>query len=114
MRPLARQTGEALVVLVTTDSVGAAEHLAETLVRERLAACVNVLPSITSIYWWDDAVQRDSEVLMLIKTRRPLLAQLVSRLQILHSYDVPEIIALPVVGGSERYLKWLADATPGD
>lgn len=103
---------EYLVVLVTAGSVQDAEYLAETLVRERLAACVNVLPDIVSIYRWQDAVQRDNEALMIVKTRRPLLAQLVARVQTLHSYDVPEIIALPIVAGSEPYLRWLTDVTP--
>lgn len=108
------QDGEPLVVLVTTDSAANAEYLAETLVQERLAACVNVLPGVTSIYCWADAVQRDSEVVMIVKTRRPLLAGLIPRLQTLHSYDVPEIIALPIVAGSERYLRWLTDVTSAD
>jgi periplasmic divalent cation tolerance protein len=100
-----------LVVLVTTDSAANAEYLAETLVREKLAACVNVLPGIVSIYSWEDGVQHDSEVLMLVKTRRPLVKKLIARLQALHSYDVPEIIALPIVAGSEPYLRWLTDVT---
>jgi periplasmic divalent cation tolerance protein len=103
---------EPLVVLVTAGSVQDAEYLAETLVRERLAACVNVLPDIVSIYRWQGAVQRDNEALMIVKTTRPLLTQLVARVQTLHSYDVPEIIALPIVAGSEPYLRWLADVTP--
>ena len=103
-----------LVVFVTTDSAANAEYLAETLVQEKLAACVNVLPGIVSIYSWKDAVQRDSEVLMLVKTRRPLLEKLIARLQALHSYDVPEIIALPIVAGSESYLRWLTDVTLAD
>ncbi len=70
---------ESLVVLVMAGSIQEAGRLAETLVQERLAACVNVLPGVTSIYRWQGAVQRDSEVLMIVKTRRPLLAQLVSR-----------------------------------
>lgn len=106
--------GGPLVVLVTTDSATNAEYLAETLVREKLAACVNVLPGIVSIYSWQDAVQHDSEVLMLVKTRRPLLEKLIARLQALHSYDVPEIIALPIVAGSEAYLRWLTDVTLAD
>lgn len=102
---------EPLIVLITAGSVQDAEYLAETLVRERLAACVNVLPGVVSIYRWQGAVQRDSEALMVVKTQRPLLAQLIGRVQALHSYDVPEIVALPIVAGSEPYLRWLKEAT---
>ncbi len=103
--------GEPLVVLITAGTAGDAERLAETLVREKLAACVNVLPGVTSLYRWQGAVQRDSEVLLIVKTRRPLLAQLTARVRALHSYHVPEIVALPIVAGSEPYLHWLAEAT---
>ena len=103
-----------MVVLVTAGSVEEAERMAEALVQEGLVACVNVLPGVTSIYRWEGAVQRDNEVMMVIKTRQPLLDRLVARLQALHSYDVPEVIALPIIAGSESYLGWLMGVTSGD
>jgi len=100
---------EPIVVLMTAGSQQEAETIAQALVVDRLAACVNVVPGITSIYRWQNAVQRDQEWLLVAKTRRDTLDALVQRLQALHSYDVPEAIALPIVGGSQTYLQWLID-----
>ncbi len=98
---------EPLVVLMTTGSQEEAERIAQALVAEMLAACVNLVPGVTSVYRWQGQVQRDQEWLLLAKTQRPVLDELVRRVQALHSYDVPEIIALPLVGGSEAYLRWI-------
>lgn len=98
---------EPLVVLMTAGSQEEAERIAEALVGERLAACVNVVPGVTSIYRWEGKVQHDREWLLVTKSRRDVLGRLVERVQALHSYDVPEIIALPMAGGSEPYLRWL-------
>jgi len=98
---------EPLLVLVTAGSQAEAEAIAGALVAERLAACVNVVPGITSIYRWQGEVQRDQEWLLLVKSRRDVLEDLVRRVRELHSYDLPETIALPLVGGSAPYLAWL-------
>jgi periplasmic divalent cation tolerance protein len=98
---------EALVVLITTGSQEEANHIAEALVAEMLAACVNVVPGVTSVYRWEGKIQHDHEWLLIAKSRRDVLENLVLRVQALHSYDVPEIIALPLAGGSEAYLRWL-------
>lgn len=98
---------ERLVVLMTAGSQEEADRIAHTLVAELLAACVNVIPGITSVYRWQDEVQRDQEWLLVAKSRGEVLNDLVRRVQALHSYDVPEIIALPVVGGSQPYLRWI-------
>ena len=98
---------ERLVVLVTAGSPEEAEEIAQNLVKEMLAACVNIVPGVTSVYRWEGEVQRDQEWLLIVKTRREVLDSLIQRVQALHSYDVPEIIALPLVGGSEAYLRWL-------
>jgi periplasmic divalent cation tolerance protein len=98
---------EPLLVLITAGSQEEAEAIARALVAERLAACVNVVPGITSIYRWQGKVQRDQEWLLVVKSRRDVLDNLVQRVQELHSYDLPEIIALPLVGGSAPYLAWL-------
>jgi len=98
---------EQLVVLMTAGSQEEADRIANTLVAEMLAACVNVLPGMTSVYRWEGDVQRDQEWLLVAKSTRGTLDDLVRRVQAIHSYDLPEIIALPIVGGSEGYLRWL-------
>jgi periplasmic divalent cation tolerance protein len=101
------KVSEYVVALVTTGSQEEATRIAETLVSEMLAACVNLIPDITSVYRWEGKVQRGREWLLVIKSRQQVLDELVRRVQALHSYDVPEIIALPLVGGSEQYLRWI-------
>jgi periplasmic divalent cation tolerance protein len=96
-----------LVVFCSCPDVASAGQLADTLVAERLAACVTRLPGATSVYRWDGAVQRDAEVLLIIKTTAGRLANLTARIEVLHPYEVPEVIAIPVAGGSERYLGWV-------
>jgi periplasmic divalent cation tolerance protein len=101
----------AVVVLSTAGSPDEAERIATALVDERLAACVNIVPSVTSIYRWQGAVEHATEVLMVMKTRRALAKRLVDRLQQLHSYDVPEAIVLPIDAGSRPYLDWVFGET---
>ncbi len=101
----------AAVVLSTAGSTEEAERIATALVAERLAACVNLVPGLTSIYRWQGAVERASEVLLIIKTRRSLTTRLIARLGALHSYDVPEAIVLPIDAGARPYLAWLLGET---
>lgn len=103
--------GEAVIVLSTAPDGETAERIANALVNERLAACVNLVPGLVSIYHWKGAVSRDPEVLCLAKTRRALLARLAKRLKELHPYEVPELIALPVAAGARTYLQWLLAET---
>lgn len=98
-----------IVVYVTAGSADEAEHLAQTLVEERLAACVNRLKSVRSIYRWQGQVEQSDEELLIIKTRKNLFSLLEKRVRELHSYSVPEVIALPVIAGSAGYLNWLRD-----
>jgi periplasmic divalent cation tolerance protein len=98
-------------VLSTAGSSEEAERIATALVGERLAACVNVVGPITSLYRWHGAIERGSEVLMVIKTRRTSTTKLIARLRALHSYDVPEAVVLPIVAGSRPYLGWLLQET---
>jgi periplasmic divalent cation tolerance protein len=100
--------GEATVVLSTAGTRAEAERLAAALVEERLAACVNLVAPLTSIYRWRGRVERAREVLLVIKTRRALVPRLSARVRDLHSYDVPEVIAVPVVAGAAPYLAWLS------
>ena len=101
----------ALVLLVTAPDRASARRLALELVGERLAACANVVPGLRSIYRWKGEVRDDAEVLLLIKTRRALLPQLVARVKALHSYSIPEVLALSVAAGNAPYLAWLRKET---
>lgn len=98
---------ERLVVLMTAGSQEEADRIANALITKMLAACVNVLPGVTSVYRWEGEVQRDQEWLLVAKSKRDVLDDLVQCVQAIHSYDLPEVIALPVVGGSEAYLRWV-------
>lgn len=96
-----------IVVLTTCDSEEQAERIARHLVEKRLAACVNILPRARSIYRWNEAIEEAAEFVLLIKSRRELFPTLRVELSAVHSYEVPEVIALPIVDGSEEYLTWL-------
>ena len=106
---------EFIVILVTAGSTEEAERLAEDLVQNRLAACVNRISHIQSIYRWEGKIEKSDEELLVIKTHRDLFSRLEARVRELHTYSVPEIVALPLVAGSDSYLKWLGDqVTDGD
>lgn len=96
-----------LIVFCSCPDPATAARLAEALVEEHLAACVTCLPGATSVYRWEGSVQRDAEVALMIKTTAERLANLSARIEDLHPYEVPEVIAVPVAGGSERYLAWV-------
>ena len=98
------------VVLVTAPAEGA-ETLGRTIVGERLAACVNLVPGVRSIYRWNGKVQRSEERLLIIKTAALSAVRVEQRVHELHSYETPEVIALPIVGGSEAYLEWLRSSS---
>jgi len=105
---------EFVVVLVTAGSADEAGTIARALVDARLAACANVVGPIRSIYRWQGAVEEAAEHLLVIKGRAADLAAIETLVRRLHSYDVPEVIALPVVAGSAPYLAWLAGSTVRD
>lgn len=100
-----------MVAFVTAATTDEATRIARALVDERLAACVNIIAPIVSVYRWEGHVQQDSEVLLVIKTTDARLPDLVRRVKALHSYQVPEVIALPIADGSPDYLRWLLDET---
>jgi periplasmic divalent cation tolerance protein len=104
---------EFVVVLVTAGSEEESARLAETVVLEQLAACVNVVGPVRSVYTWKGELQRDDEHLLVIKTRTALYEALERRIRELHSYETPEVIALPVTSGSRAYLDWLLARTRG-
>jgi periplasmic divalent cation tolerance protein len=98
---------EALVVITTTETNEDAERLAHLLVERQLAACVQVLPQITSVYRWQGKLEQAGETLLLIKTTRAAYPRLETAIKENHPYQTPEIIALPVEAGSNEYLSWL-------
>ncbi len=100
---------EFIVVYVTAGSPSEAEHLAQALIGEKLAACVNRIRSVQSTYRWQGQVEQGEEELLIIKTRKELFPALERRVRELHSYSVPEIIAVPILAGSAGYLGWLGD-----
>jgi periplasmic divalent cation tolerance protein len=100
-----------VVVLVTCGSTREARRVAKAVVEERLAACVTILDArVRSIYRWKGTLESATEILLVMKTSRRRLAALQKKIEQLHSYDVPEIIALPIAAGSRAYLAWLADS----
>jgi periplasmic divalent cation tolerance protein len=105
---------EFIVVLLTAPTNAEAVRLAEMLVAQRLAACVQVLPAMLSVYRWEGATHNDPEHLLLAKTQGALFAALEQAVRAVHSYTTPEIIALPIVAGSAPYLCWLGAATANE
>jgi periplasmic divalent cation tolerance protein len=101
------------VVLSTCGSAAEAGSIAHLLVEKRLAACVNILPGVHSVYRWKGVVEDADEWLLVIKTRRVLVEQLTTALREAHSYELPEVLAIPVVEGLERYLSWIDEETAG-
>jgi periplasmic divalent cation tolerance protein len=102
---------DAIVVFLTAANGEEASRLAEMLVGAHLAACVQILPEMESVYRWQGKVERSSEVLLLVKTTRGKFDDLEREVRALHSYETPEIIAVPILAGSEPYLEWLVSAT---
>ena len=100
-----------LIVFVTTSNNDAAARIAEALVSEWLAACVNIVPTIESIYRWEGKVTRDREALMIIKTTDERYPEVERRVKELHTYGTPEVVAIAIERGSLQYLEWLRDST---
>jgi periplasmic divalent cation tolerance protein len=100
-----------IIVLITTSSAEEAATIGTALVDEHIAACANIVPGIRSLFFWEGKTQDAREALMIVKSRLDLLDRIIFRVKDLHSYTVPEVIALPIVGGSAEYLRWLSDST---
>lgn len=102
-----------IVVLVTTSSEEESHRIATILLEQRTAACVNVIPKVASRYWWQGKLESAAESLMIIKTREALLGELIDSVKKAHSYSVPEIVALPILGGNQDYLDWVGQEAAG-
>ena len=98
---------EVRLVLITAPDADSGATLARALVDERLAACVNLVPGVRSIYRWEGGIEEDSEVLLVVKTRQERCEALAARVEALHPYDLPEVVVLPIEGGGARYLSWI-------
>ena len=105
--------GEIKVGLVTTPNTDVAINIARKIVESKLAACVNIIPKVTSIYFWKGEVVEDTESLMIIKTSKNSVNELISLIRNMHPYEVPEIIFLDVTEGNEEYLRWVLDESAG-
>jgi periplasmic divalent cation tolerance protein len=100
---------EYIIVLVTTANKVEAEKIAQTLLKERLIACANILNPVTSLFFWSGKIDKAEECLMVMKSRRDLFVELAECLKGLHSYEVPEVLAIPIVEGSAAYLAWMGE-----
>jgi periplasmic divalent cation tolerance protein len=98
---------ETIQVITTTETKADAQAIAHAVVQKRLAACVQIIGPITSTYWWQGEIETAEEWLCVIKSRRDLYEQLEAAIKEVHPYDVPEILAVPVIAGSKDYLRWL-------
>ena len=107
----ATAAADVAVVYVTAPSTDVAQQIATTLVTDRLAACVNIVPGLTSVYRWQGKVEAEPEVLMMVKARRSELPALTAAIKAAHPYAEPEVLAVPAVGGSESYLDWVMKET---
>lgn len=100
-----------IIILSNTNSMDSAETIANFLVKEKLAACVNIIPKIKSIYTWQNKIEKEEEVLMLIKTKQSLFNQVKEKITLLHPYEVPEIIRIDIKEGTNNYLNWIKNNT---
>jgi len=99
------------VVMVSVPSAEVGKVIARALVEEKLAACVQIVGGVESVYFWEGKVQSDQENLLFIKTKSSLIPHMTERVLSLHPYDTPEVISLPIESGSDKYLKWVVDTT---
>ncbi len=101
-------------VYITVSSLKEAESISQTIIRERLAACTNIIENMSALFWWENAVQKEQEVILIAKTTAGAFPRLSSRVRELHSYDCPCIIALPIAMGNPDYLAWIDEEVQPD
>lgn len=102
---------EFYIVYVTVPSLSEAEKISQTLLNKKLVACANILPNVTSHYWWHEKIESDTELLIIFKTIKEKITAVIEEVKKLHTYDVPEIIAMPIIYGNEQYLSWIKEST---
>ncbi|MDI6606388.1 MAG: divalent-cation tolerance protein CutA [Candidatus Omnitrophota bacterium] len=99
-----------VVIFITVSAKEEAERIATKLVEEKLAACVNIVGNIDSVFWWEGKVDRAKELLLVVKSTAEKVDEIIAAVKSLHSYEVPEIIALPIVAGFKPYLNWINES----
>lgn len=102
-----------ILVYITAKDLEEARNIADTLVKEKLVACANVIPKIESVFWWKEKIEKQNEVAIIAKTREDLSESVIKRVKELHSYEIPCIVTLPISGGNEDFLKWVGEETKG-
>jgi len=96
-----------IVLFITTANTGEAQQISKVLLEQRKAACVNIIPNIDSLFWWEGKLDSERENLLVVKTKASLLSEIINLVKKVHNYAVPEIIAMPIVGGNQDYLEWI-------
>lgn len=99
-----------IVVFVTASSKDQAEKISGSLINKKLAACVNIVEEVSSVFFWDNKIDTAKECLLVIKTKKSLFCKLKREVKLLHSYDTPEIIAIPIICGDKKYLDWINES----
>ena len=99
-----------IVVFVTSANEKEAKIIADQLLKNKIAACVNMIPKINSVFWWEKKIDSAAEILLIIKSKYTALGKIIKTVKKLHSYQVPEIIALPIIGGNKDYLAWIHES----
>ena len=107
MKNMELKESKNIVILITAADTGEAQRISGVLLEEKKAACVNVISGVNSLFWWDGKLDSAQESLLVVKTKTSLLPEVINLVKGEHSYDVPEIIALPIIGGNPDYLEWI-------
>lgn len=105
------ETARYIIVLITSDSVEESDHIARLLLEKKKVACVNIVRGIDSYFWWEGKPDSARENLLIAKSKASLLPDIIDLVRKIHSYDVPEVIALPIIGGNQDYLEWIDQST---
>ncbi|MBL7126256.1 MAG: divalent-cation tolerance protein CutA [Dehalococcoidales bacterium] len=105
------ETARYIIVLITSDSIEETDHIARLLLEKKKVACVNIVRGIDSYFWWEGKPDSARENLLIAKSKASLLPDIIDLVRKMHSYDVPEVIALPIIGGNQDYLEWIDQAT---
>ena len=98
-----------IVIFITTATTNEAQRISKVLLEQRKVACVNIVPRVNSLFWWENKVDLAHESLLIVKTKASLLNEVIKVVREIHSYDIPEIIALPIIGGNQDYLEWIGE-----
>ena len=96
-----------IVLLITTATAEEAQRISRVLLEQKKVACINIIPRVNSLFWWQDKLDSAKESLLIVKTKASLLNEIVPLVKEIHSYDIPELIALPIIGGNQDYLEWI-------